>query len=414
MRPTVPSDSTPSGTLSSQEETSTGAQATRRWAALLMLMLAHAVNDGFEWVIPPLLPAIREHFQLSYTEMGAFTTFFRFFGNLLQAPAAYLVRLAPASTILVGGLLWSSVGMFLASFSASYAVLVWASAVSGIGRSTYHPLAVSMISRIFGKELLGRAIGLHLASSAIGQMVAPLLVVLLVGIYGWRVPLQVWSCLGVVAGLSLFAFLRRRKIDFQAKGKAWHWPFVSRPLGIYLLAMSVWGITQSGMTTFLPLFLVDRHGFSIAKSAAVYGLISLAGALCRPLLGALMDWMGRRKPVIHAGFIISGVAIVGLTAAQSSWLVYLCVVMLGIFLAGHSGLADTFMVELIPPHRREETIGFAFTPRMGTAAAAPILVGFFSERIGMNEVFWILGLISMASAGILSLAKERDGSQAAP
>jgi FSR family fosmidomycin resistance protein-like MFS transporter len=372
-------------------------------------MLAHAVNDGFEWVIPPLLPAIREHFQLSYTEMGAFTTFFRVFGNLLQAPAAYLVRFAPASTILVGGLLWSSVGMFLASFSASYAVLVWASAVSGIGRATYHPLAVSMISRIFGKESLGRAIGLHLSSSAVGQMVAPLLVVLLVERSGWRAPLQAWSLLGVAAGLSLFTFLRRQKIDLRATGAAWHWPFFSRPLGIYLLAMSVWGITQTGMTTFLPLFLVDRHGYSIAKSAAVYGLVSLAGALCRPLLGALMDWMGKRKPVIHAGFLVSGVAIAGLTTVEASWLVYLCVIVLGIFLAGHSGLADTFMVELIPAHRREETIGFAFTLRMGTAAAAPIIVGFLSERIGLTEVFWILGIISVASAGILALAKERDG-----
>jgi MFS family permease len=89
--------------------------------------------------------------------------------------------------------------------------------------------------------------------------------------------------------------------------------------------------------------------------------------------------------------------------------VYLCVIVLGIFLAGHSGLADTFMVELIPTHRREETIGFAFTLRMGTAAAAPIIVGFLSERIGLTEVFWILGVISVASAGILALAEERDG-----
>lgn len=380
-----------------------------RWAVLLMFMLAHAVNDGLEWVIPPLLPAIREHFDLSYTEMGAFTTFFRLFGNLLQAPAAYLVRLAPASTILVGGLLWSSVGMFLASFSASYAVLVWASAFSGIGRATYHPLAVSMLSRIFAKDFLGRALGFHLSSSAIGQILAPMLVVLLLKTYGWRVPLQVWSLLGVMAGVSLFVFLRRRKIDFQAKGTTWHWPFFSRSLAIYLLAMSVFGLTQTGVTTFLPVFLVDRHGYSIAQSAALYGMISLAAALCRPLLGAVMDWMGRRKPVIHAGFIVSGVAIIGLTTVQSPWLIYICLILLGVFLSGHSGLADTFMVELIPPHRREETIGFAFTLRMGTAAAAPVIVGFLSERIGLSQVFWILGVNSLASTAILSLAKEAPG-----
>lgn len=379
----------------------------RRWTILAMFMLAHAVNDGFEWVIPPLLPAIREHFHLSYTEMGAFFTMFRVFGSLLQAPASYLVHLAPASTVLVGGLLWSSAGMFLASFSASYAVLVWVSACSGIGRSTYHPLAVSMLSRTFERDFLGRAIGFHISASAIGQTVAPFLVVLLLPTYGWRVPLQAWSFLGLVAGVSLFSFLRRQRVDFRAGGGGWSWPFFSRPLGIYLLALAIWGIAQSGMTTFLPLFLVDRRGFAVEKAAAVYGLASLSAVFCRPLLGALMDWMGRRKPVINAGFVVSGLAILGLVAIETPWVVYPLIILIGIFLTGHSGLADTFMVELIPPHRREETIGFMYTLRMGTASVAPVIVGFLSEHIGLIQVFSILGVISISSAFILSLAEER-------
>jgi predicted MFS family arabinose efflux permease len=175
-----------------------------------MFMLAHPVNDGFEWVIPPLLPAIREHFHLSYTEMGTFFTLFRGLESLMQAPASCLVHLAPATTVLTGGLLWSSAGMLLASFSTAYAVLVGVSTVSGMGRSTYHPLAVSMLSRIFDRDFLGRAIGFHLSSSAAGHMLAPFLVVILLDTYGWRAPLQIWSCLGLVAAASLFVFLRRQ------------------------------------------------------------------------------------------------------------------------------------------------------------------------------------------------------------
>ena len=46
------------------------AQPRNPWLILVVFMVAHGVNDGFLWIIPPLLPAIREHFQLSYTEMG--------------------------------------------------------------------------------------------------------------------------------------------------------------------------------------------------------------------------------------------------------------------------------------------------------------------------------------------------------
>ena len=384
-----------------------------RWAILLMFMLAHAANDGFGWIIPPLLPAIREHFHLSYTEMGAFYTLFQVFGSFLQAPASYLVYLAPVSTILAGGMLWSSAGMLLASFSTNYTALVWISAGSGIGRSTYHPLAVTMLSRIFGRDFLGRAIGFHLSASAIGQVIAPFLVVLLLGTYGWRVPLQVWSSLGLVAGVSLFFFLKYQRIDFQTKGKTLSWPFFSRPLGIYLLALAVWGIVQSGIMTFLPLFLVDHRGFSTEKAAAVYGLMSLSGAICRPFLGALMDWMGRRKPVIIGGFIIAGLAILGLTSLKTPWVVYLIFILLGVFVSGHSGLADTFMIELIPSHRREETLGFAYTLRMGIASTSPFIVGFLSEYIGLIQVFSILGVISILSAFILAVAEEKPWTERA-
>ena len=384
-----------------------------RWGLLLMLMLAHAANDGFGWVIPPLLPAIRQHFNLSYTEMGAFYTLFRVFGSFLQAPASYLVHLAPVSAILVGGLLWSSAGMFLASLSASYAALVWISAFSGIGRSTYHPLAVTMLSRIFNREFLGRAMGLHLSASATGQVIAPFLVVLLLHTYGWRAPLLVWSSLGMLAGFSLFFFLKHQKVDFQTKGKTLSWPFFSRTLGIYLLALTVWGTAQSGVMAFLPLFLVDQRGFSAEKAAAVFGLMSLSGAICRPFLGALMDWMGRRKPVIIGGFIIAGLAVLGLTASTTSWVMYLIFILMGVFVTGHSGLADTFMIELIPSHRREETLGFVYTLRMGTASVAPFLVGFLSEAIGLIHVFSILGVISVLCAFLLALAEEKPWTEGA-
>jgi hypothetical protein len=48
------------------------------WLVLIAFMIAHGVNDGFGWIIPPLLPFIREHFNLSYAEMGGIFSIFRF------------------------------------------------------------------------------------------------------------------------------------------------------------------------------------------------------------------------------------------------------------------------------------------------------------------------------------------------
>jgi len=384
-----------------------GSKDHRRWVILIMFMAAHAVNDGFSWVIPPLLPAVREHFQLSYTEMGAFYTFFRFFGSILQWPAAYLIVFAPASTILVGGLLWLSFGMFLSTLSASYGVMVLLSGVSGIGGATYHPLAVSLLSRVFGRDSLGRAIALHLSGSSIGHVIAPFLVGLLLSLFGWRVPIQVWSGLGLLAGVGLFIFLKKEKENFHPVKKALGLPFLSQSIGIYIFAESLWGIAQMGLMTFLPLFLVDYRGFIPSKAAAVYGIMALSGTIFRPFIGAFMDRMGRRKPIIILGFLISALSILGLTSINIPWATYLFVVLLGTFGSGHAGLADTFMIEMIPSQRREETLGFVYTLRMGIASLSPLIVGFSSERISLSSAFLILASVPVLSAFFLSFAKEK-------
>jgi len=378
-----------------------------RWPILIIFMIAHAVNDGFGWIIPPLLPFMRAYFHLSYSDMGAFFSVFRFTGSILQAPAAYLVHWMPASTVLAAGLIWSSLGMFLASFSMSYATLLWLSAVSGIGRAAYHPLAVAILSRVFGPDRLGRAVGLHLSGSGIGMVTAPLLVGLLLVHFSWRLPLQIWSVFGLLAGLGLAVYLRQYQQEINPKRSVFHWPFLSRALVIYLISASIWGIAQGGVMAFTALFLVDQHGFLPEAAAAVYGLMSFSGLICRPFLGALMDRMGRRKPVIIAGYIISGLSIMAIAGITQRWLLYIPLVLLGIFGVGHSGLADTFMIETIPSQRREETLGFVYTFRMGIGALAPLMVGVLSERVTIRYAFLILAALGGVAALLISRAEEK-------
>ncbi len=378
-----------------------------RWLILVMFMTAHGVNDGFGWIIPPLLPFIREYFQLSYTDMGLFFSAFRFSGSILQAPISYLVHWIPASSLLAGGLIWSSLGMLIASFSTGYTMLFWLSTVSGFGRATYHPLAVTILSRIFGRKTLGRAIGLHLSGSGAGMVVAPFLAGLLLTRFSWRLPLQIWCAMGLMAGVMLTIFLRHQQQSVDPQRHKLHWPFFSRPLVIYITGASIWGLAQGGFMAFMALFLVDQRGFSPQAAASVYGMMSLAGLICRPFIGALMDRMGRRKPVIIAGYLISAASILAVLSVHRQWLLLPPLILLGIFGSGHSGLADTFMIESIPSHRREETLGFVYTLRMGISALSPLLIGFASERIAIQRSFLILALLAATAALVIAAAEEK-------
>jgi len=239
------------------------------------------------------------------------------------------------------------------------------------------------------------------------MVLAPLIVGLLLSRYSWRLPLQVWSVLGVLAGISLYVFLTNQRLNLQPKGKKFHLPFFSVSMSIYLIAASIWGIAQGGFMAFLPLYLVDHRGFSVGSAAAAFGIMSFCGAICRPFLGALMDWMGRRKPVVIGGFIVSGISIVLLVTFEMRAVLYGSIVILGIFGSGHAGLADTFMIEMIPSHRREETLGFIYTLRMGISSLSPLLVGFASEHITLHRSFFYLAAAGGLAALCISFAEEK-------
>ncbi|MEO0248668.1 MAG: hypothetical protein ABIN58_03795, partial [candidate division WOR-3 bacterium] len=100
-------------------------------------------------------------------------------------------------------------------------------------------------------------------------------------------------------------------------------------------------------------------------------------------------------------------SIFGLAIMKSFLIMYLCIALLGVFGSGHSGLSDTLMIEMIPSHRREETIGFIFTVRMSIGSLAPILVGSIAERIPLPHIFMILAAVPLFTASILSFAEEK-------
>jgi MFS family permease len=117
--------------------------------------------------------------------------------------------------------------------------------------------------------------------------------------------------------------------------------------------------------------------------------------------------MGRRKPIIIAGYVISAISILALVFITHRWLIIVPLIFLGIFGLGHSGLADTFMIESIPSLRREETLGFVYTLRMGISAISPLLIGVLSQLVKIEKAFFILSILPWVAAVIILFAEEK-------
>ncbi len=357
-------------------------------------MVAHAANDGFGAIFPPLLPLIREHFRLSYAQLGGFLSFFRFFGNFLQIPVGYLAHFLPSSTIMVSGLLWLSTGMLLATFAGSYWTLASAFSIAGIGRASYHPLSFSLLSRVSPKKRLGRTIGLHMGASSTAHLVAPFLVILLANKFGWYWPIRLWCLYGIVAAILLLGVSRRHiGTERKIEGKALRLPYISSSLVLYCLFRVCWAIARNGMGTFLPLFLVEKAQFSIKVATSYYVAMYLTEVMARPMIGAFSDTVGKRKPVILGGCVLFGILFLSLTVFQTKLVLLVIILGIGLFAGTIPVVAQTYAIEMIPSEHRDRTLGFVFTINTTATTFTPLIIGFLADYFGLIQSFIILPML---------------------
>jgi FSR family fosmidomycin resistance protein-like MFS transporter len=374
---------------------------------LIAFMVAHAANDGFNAIFPPLLPLIREHFQLSYAQLGGFLSFFRFFGNFLQIPVGYLVHFLPSSTIMVSGLLWLSTGMLLATFAGSYWMLASSFSFAGIGRASFHPLSFSLLSKVSPKKRLGRIFGLHMGASSAAHLIGPFLVILLANRFGWYWPIRIWCLYGIMAAIFLLVVFRRRTVtERKVEGKALRLPYISSSLVFYCLFRICWAVARNGMGTFLPLFLVEKAHFPIKVATLYYIAMYLMEVMTRPMIGALSDKVGKRKPVIMGECVLFGILFLALTIFQTKLVLLVIILGIGLFAGTITVVAQTYAIEMIPSEHRERTLGFVFTINTGATTFTPLIIGFLAEYFGLIQSFIILPLLLGVGMFFLFFTRE--------
>src|SRR5580698_2334188 len=123
--------------------------AQQQKRALGLACGAHALHDGYTDLIYVLLPIWQNEFGLGFAALGLMKTVFS--GTLagFQIPSGFLAERYGAPIVLALGTALAGLGYCLAGLSSGFAVLVAALFVAGLGASTQHPLASSLIAHAF-------------------------------------------------------------------------------------------------------------------------------------------------------------------------------------------------------------------------------------------------------------------------
>lgn len=101
--------------------------------------LAHLINDLIQSVLPAIYPMLKANYNLSFAQIGMITLTFQITASLLQPWVGFFTDRRPAPNLLPLGTLCTLVGIVMLAFVGSFPMILLASALVGIGSSTFHP-----------------------------------------------------------------------------------------------------------------------------------------------------------------------------------------------------------------------------------------------------------------------------------
>lgn len=346
--------------------------------------------------VSPILDEVRQDVALTPAEIGLLGTVpvisFAVFGSI--APA--LGRRFGLEPTLVAAMLLSVLGELIRSLvDTSVAFLGW-SVIALAGMGMGNVLLPPLVKRYF-PDRIGPVTAVYSVVMTFSTSLPALLALPLADRLGWRVSVGSWALVGVVAAVpwtvmivrsataraGLREVLRRAPTHTPAldsrhrsDGRVWRSPLA---WGM-AVAFGMNSLTTYVLFAWLPQILVDA-GVGAAQAGrwlALYGVLSLPGALVGPVLAARL-----RNPFgLVVGFVamFSG-GFVGLMVATTDLL------LLWIVLLGLGGGTFPIMLTLINLRTRTSagaTSLSGFTQGIGytLAGIGPLLVGILYEATG--------------------------------
>ena len=365
-----------------------------------LFALGHFSVDWIQVAIPVLLPHFISVCHLNYQEAGLLIFANVLFSSLTQPFFGYYADRVSRPWLVPMGPIICGIAMGIFAFAQSYTLLFFASMLSGLGSSIFHPEGALTVNRITGAKK-GKALGWFSVGGNAGSAAGPFLAGLIT--YKWDVRgLLIFTVINLFLAAIIFsktpgalALADKQKKLAEAAHTAkptnnWAGFFKLSPV---IFARSV-GFTIAN--TFIPLYWINVLGATASEgSLALTGMFTM-GVLLTYLGGVLADRIGNIK-VLRLSFLIGVPGAFFLTnstnmqmavlmllpMAVGIFVPYSPVVILGqTYLGRNVGLASGITMGLA------STLGGVMSP----------VVGSMADKWGLPvalQVLWIAALIGV-------------------
>ena len=370
--------------------------SARELRTLVVVSAVHLVSHYYWLVFAPMMPALHDLLNVSYTEIGFAITVMNGVSALTQAPTGFIVDRYGPRLLLFIGVLIGSAGFMMIGAAPTYPMLLAGAVLIGLGNAVYHPADYSILSAEMRPARMGRAYSIHSFTGYIGFAIAPPLVMALIWIDGVRFALVATGLIGIILALPLLPDIPAEQRGLKERRAN---PAKAQTSARSLITPGVIALTIMFTTLNMSTGLVQTY-----MMVALEQLFSLPLAVGNTALTVFLSLLV--GGIIIGGFIADGVkhqstiAALGLTAAALLFIV-IGAVNLGqtgtLVVAGAAGLLagvivpsrDLLVRQASPPDAVGRVFGIVTTGFNFGGMVSPIVGGMLVDHQAPAWIFYV-------------------------
>ncbi|MYM88535.1 MFS transporter [Rugamonas sp. FT82W] len=382
-----------------------------RRRSLIAACSAHAIHDGLTDVIYVLLPVWQAQFAISLAMVGLLRGAYSGMMAGFQLLASRMAKRWGRERMLIGGTALAGIAYLISGMAGGLTVLLISLLLGGLGASTQHPLASSIVTDTHEagggvKEALAQ----YNFAGDIGKTLVPGAVGLLLVVVSWQASVALIGCLGLAAAVLLWWLLPTAAESARHQAQSAKVAAGKGSAG-GLRALIVTGMLDSavrmGFLTFLP-FLLQSKGAGTAGIGLALSLLFVGGAFGKLSCG----YLGARIGMMRTVWITESAT--ALLILLSVWLPLTAMMamlpLLGLALNGTSSVLYGTVPELAAAGKREQAFARFYTATIGGGALAPVLFGRLGDVAGVpNALMALAALLLLTLPLSYRVQKSLDG-----
>lgn len=264
-----------------------------KYWSLAMLYIGFCIAYIDRTAINLSLSAIGQDFELSPAALGIVLSAFFVGYAAMQLPGGYIADKIGSKKVIMFSLTLWSVFTLATGFTYSLMALLIVRFLFGIGEGSFPPAAFKGIAEYFPKDERAKMAGILVSSNYIGSALAPVLVVPLMMLLGWR---GMFHILGVLGFAYVFVYwlrieqVKKRHVRTEKAEKIDIESVIKLPVMWQLLiAWFALSLINKGLDSWMPTYLLTVRQLDLKAVGILTPLPFIAAGISTAISGYVME-----------------------------------------------------------------------------------------------------------------------------